>query len=132
MALEVTSWPSGAALGADGDSTRIGPERAWVAAVVSLPRFSVGEDSYLLTRTLSRQFWARLAVSDYRECFRPGFAQRDRRLRRMKGRLYGPLSLSEEGDLTGRLRNEKVALAFELLANEPGLQPGSILSRVPA
>lgn len=69
-----------------------------IVAVLAISRYLAQGVNDLLARTLSREYWAAVAVADYREMHPQRFGERTRRLRRVQGhveRLYGPLRLTE-------------------------------------
>jgi hypothetical protein len=70
-----------------------------LVVVLAISRHLGQEVNGLLARTLSREYWAKLAVCDYRESHPERFGQRNRRARRLLGhadRLYRPLALTAE------------------------------------
>jgi len=96
-----SSWErlAGRSLPAAVDSGRLALRDGELIAVLAITRNLGHAVNDLLARTLSRGYWARLAVSDYRASYPERFGERDRRLRRLRGhanRLYGPLRLSDE------------------------------------
>lgn len=69
-----------------------------LVAVLAISRHLAQEVNNLLAHSLSRRYWARVVIEDYRAAYPQRFGERDRRLRRVLGhadRLYGPLRLSE-------------------------------------
>jgi hypothetical protein len=68
-------------------------------AVLGVSRNLVQEINDLLAQTLSRAYWASLAVGDYRENHPERFGERDRQLRRVRGyaqHFYKPLRLTDD------------------------------------
>lgn len=68
-------------------------------AVLGVSRNLVQEINDLLAQTLSRTYWASLAVGDYRESHPDRFGERDRQLRRVRGyaqHFYKPLRLTDD------------------------------------
>jgi hypothetical protein len=98
---------AGRSLGADvSGEGRLELREGELVAALAIPHFIAQEVNYLLMRTLSREFWAHVAVDDYRDSFPARFAQRDRRMPRLMGhaeRLYGPLALTQE-EIAAELR----------------------------
>jgi hypothetical protein len=68
-------------------------------AVLGVSRNLVQEMNDLLSRTISRAYWASLAVDDYRDAHPDRFGERSRRVRRIQGyaqHFYKPLHLTSE------------------------------------
>jgi len=69
-----------------------------LVATLAISRHLAQETNSLLAHSLSRPYWARVVIDDYRSAYPQRFGERDRRVRRVLGhaeRLYRPLKLSE-------------------------------------
>jgi hypothetical protein len=74
-----------------------------IIAVLAVSHHLAHAVNDILAQTLSRTYWATVAVNDYRTQHPQRFGEQSRRLRRLRGhvdRLYGPLSLTDETLLT--------------------------------
>jgi hypothetical protein len=95
------SWEhlAGRPLTAAIEAKRLVLNEGELIAVLAVSRYLVQEINDLLAQTLSRTYWASLAVNDYGTAHPERFGERNRQLRRIRGytqRLYKPLHLTDE------------------------------------
>ena len=95
------SWEglAGRPLTAAVASGRLEPKEGELVAVLAVSRHLVQDINTLLARKLSREYWARVAVADYRALHPQRFGERARRLRRLQGHaasFYAHLGLTED------------------------------------
>lgn len=93
------SWEklSGRPLSVDSGRLRLGEGE--LIAVLAFSRGLAHTVNEALEGTLSREYWARILIQDYRTQFPQRFGERHARMRRIRGfarALYGPLQLTDE------------------------------------